>query len=307
MSAGIITTGSKPRLLLPGITNLFGLTYAQLMPVHTKIFDKKSSQRNYEEAVQLTGVGLAQLKNEGEAIAIDSIGQSFVRLTRHQVWGKKIRITKEAFDDDLYLDQAKVLSAELAKSLFHTKETNAAAIFNNATSTTGTYALADGKALLASDHVLGGGGSFSNIVTADLSELALEQAIINLRAFKDNAGLRILANPGKLLIPSALIFEAHRILKSDLRVGTADNDINAIKSMGALSEVVEWRFLTDDDSWFIITDGAGGQAGFIYYERTAAEPHYYMDDSTFDHMYCMTERYSFDAIDPRHVIGSMGA
>ena len=301
--SGIITTGSKPRLLLPGITELFGMNYKQLNAIHPELYEKKASQRNYEEAVQLVGTGVAEEKGEGAAISVDSYKQGYTRLTQHKVWAKKMRITMEAFEDDLYLKQAQMISKSLAESLFHAKEINAAAIFNNATSTSAPYVGADGKALLASDHPTGSGGTFSNIVTSDLSELALEQAVINIYGFVGSNGLRMLAQPKCLLIPRNSIHIAHRILKSDLRSGTADNDVNALRDMGAIPKIIPWQFLTDSDSWFVLTN----VPGLCYYERMGLTPHTHQDNDTLDQIYMMTERYSFDHYDPRVVYGSMGA
>ena len=301
--AGIITTGNKPRLLLPGISNLFGLAYKQYPSVYESVFDKKTSQRNYEEALRMTGVSMAEKKGEGEAIGIDDVNQSFARRTQHEVWGKKIAITEEAFEDDLYMKHAEGLSKELAKALFHAKETNAAAIFNNADSTTGIHQGSDGVALLSTAHLLGGGGTFSNTVTSDLSEVALENAVINIEGFVDDRGLRMMANVKCLLIPKESRYIAHRILSSTLRPGTPDNDANAIKDMNDVPDTKVWRFLTDTNSWFLVTD----VPGFCFYERRGATPRYFMDDNTHDHIYSITERYSFDHYDPRAVYGSMGA
>lgn len=303
MSSGIINTGSKPRLLLPGITELFGLNYDELKAVHPLVYNKQSSERNYEEAVQLVGVGQAEKKGEGEAVGVDSYKQGYARRTQHEVWAKKIRITMEAFDDDLYLKQAQVLSKELAKGLFHAKETNAASLFNNATSTNAPFLGADGVALLANNHPLGIGGTFSNISTSDLSELALEDAMIAMAGWVDPAGLLQDSDVRCLLIPRQNRYIAHRILKSELRPGTADNDANALYDRMDIPKTLEWRFLTDVDSWFLVTD----VDGFVYYDRQAATPHHYEDDETMDQLYMMYERYSFDHYDPRCVYGSLGA
>lgn len=303
MATGVITTGSHPRLLLPGISMLFGQFYNQLDAKHMEIFAKKMSKRNYEEAVQLVGVGQAEKKGEGEPIAIDSTKQGYARRTVHNVWHKAIKITMEAFEDNLYQDQSKILSKELAKALFHTKETNAAAILNNADSTSAPYVGADGKALLASDHPLGRGGSFSNLSTSDLSELALENAMIAIAGWVDNSNLLLNANVKSLVIPRQNRYTAHRILRSNLRAGTADNDANALKDMSDVPSIIEWRFLTDSDSWFLLTD----QDGLCFYERKGQESRYFQEDTTLDNVYMMYERYSFDHYDPRAIYGSMGA
>lgn len=302
--ASIITTGSHPRLLLGDISELFGAHYNQLDAKHGKVFRKKSSQRNYEEAAQLVGMGMAEKKDQGAPISLDSTKQGYSRRTYHEVWQKSAKITMEAVDDNRHLDQAAELSKHLARSLFHAKETNAAAIFNNATSTSAPYVGADGVALLSASHPLGGGaGTFSNLSTSDLSELALENAMIAIAGWVDNNNLLMNAKVKGLLIPPENRYTAHRILMSDLRSGTADNDANAIKDRNDVPEIMEWRFLTDSDSWFLLTD----QDGLCFYERMAAKPSYEQEFLTKDHIYTMMERYSFDHYDPRAVYGSMGA
>jgi hypothetical protein len=301
--SGPVTTGLIPRLLLPGITELYGMKYKQLPSVHDKVYKKMKSERNYEEAVQMVGLGMAEIKGQGEAIAIDRFKQSYARRTQHDTWTKAVKITMEAFEDNLYQNQASFLSGELAKALFHAKESRSAALFNNATSTSAPYLGADGKAFLASDHPTGSGGTFSNIATSDISELALENAVINIYGYVGSDGLRMLARPKCLLIPRQSAFEAERILKSTLRSGTSDNDANALFQRKDIPQVLEWQFLTDSDSWFVLTD----VDGLMYYERMAAKPHYHQDDATMDHLYSIFERYSFDYTDPRAVYGSMGA
>lgn len=301
--ASVITTGSHPRLLLADISELFGAHYNQLTMVHDKVYRKKSSQRNFEEAVQLVGMGQAERKDEGSPISLEGTKQGYTRRTVHEVWQKSAKITMEAVEDNRHLNQATELPKHLAKSLFHAKESNAAALFNNATSTSAPYVGADGKALLSATHTLGGGGTFSNISTSDLSELALENAIIALGGFVDNSGLLMLTKVKSLLIPINNRFVAHRILRSDLRAGTAENDTNALKDLSEVPNIIEWRFLTDTDSWFLLTD----QEGLVFYERKAAAPSYEQEFLTKDHIYTMMERYSFDHFDPRAVYGSMGA
>jgi hypothetical protein len=301
--SGPITTGLTPRLLLPGISQFVSTNYKQFPSMHDKIFKKAKSERNYEEAVQMVGLGMAELKGQGEAISIDRIKQGYARRTTHETWQKAVRITMEAFDDNLYMDQAMKFSKELSKSLFHAKETKAASIFNNATSTSVPFLGADGKALLASDHPTGSGGTFSNLATGDISELNIENAVINIYGYVGSDGLKVLARPKALLIPRQSCFEVHRILNSTLRAGTADNDANAVKDRGEIPEVLEWQFITDTDAWFILTD----IDGLMFYERMAAKPYYHQDPHTLDHLYYIMERYSFDHVDPRCVYGSMGA
>ena len=301
--SSIITTGSHPRLLLADISELFGAHYEQLEAKHGMIYRKKSSQRNYEEAVQLIGMGMAEKKDQGSPISLDATSQGYSRRTYHEVWQKSAKITMEAVDDNRHLNQAAELSKHLARSLFHAKETNAAALFNNATSTSAPYVGADGVALLANNHPLGGSGTYSNLSISDLSELALENAMIAIAGWVDNNNLLLDAKVKKIVIPANNRYVAHRILNSDLRSGTTDNDANAIKDRGDVPEIVEWRFITDTDSWFLMTD----QDGLCFYDRMAAKPSYEQEFLTKDHIYTIMERYSFDHYDGRAIYGSMGA
>ena len=306
MSTGVITTGSTPRLLLSAtIANLFGMDYKQLQAVYPKVYKTKSSEKNFEESVLLNGLGMAQQKGEGDTIAIDSYQQGGARRTYHTVWGKGVRVTMEHFQDNLHMNVAQVASKELAKSLFHAKETNAAAFFNNATSTSAPYVGWDAKALLDTAHPTGVGGTFSNKASTDFSELALENAIITIKKWIGYDGLQVMINSSnlKLLIPVDSSFDVHRIIKSELRSGTADNDANAVKDMSIISSVIPWVFLTDTDSWFLLT----GQDGLCHFDRMSPTTHHYQDDRTLDSIYQIYERYSFDHYDPHAVFGSMGA
>lgn len=197
------------------------------------------------------------------------------------------------------------MAKELAKALFHAKEVNAAALLNNSTSTSAPYLGGDGKALLATDHPTGSGATYANkpSVDADLSELVLEQACIDIMNFVGADGLKIMARPVRLIVPNASIFDAHRILKSDKQADTANNTTNALKDKGLLQEVVNWSYLTDNDMWMVITDVPGA----VCYQRAKQELSHYSDDNTFDEVYTIKERYSFDYTDPRHFYGSVGA
>ena len=302
---GIVTANSTPRLLIPGILNLFGMHYKQHKSVFDKIYERKSSSQNFEEAVLLQGLGVANRKGEGDAIALDSYRQAAARRTVHTVWGKAMKVTMEQFKDNLHMNVAQVAAKELAKSLFHAKEINAAALFNNATSTSAPYVGWDGLALLDTAHTTGVGGTFTNKASTDLSELALEQSVIDIMGWIGYDGLRVNVNTSnlKLLLPRQEVFNAHRILKSELRSGTAENDANALNDMGIVSSIVPWVFLTDTDAWFIIT----GERGLCYYDRQEPQIHNYMEDTTMDQVYQIYERYSFDHFDPHAVYGSPGA
>lgn len=301
--AGVITTGNKPRLLLPGITRTFGLEYEKFKGIGQTIYEQMASQRNFEEMVQIVGGGAAEHKTEGAPINTDTIDQGYARRTVHKVWAKAFRITKEAFDDDLYLSHANVLAKEMAKALFHAKEANAAALFNNCTSTSAPYLGADGKAYYASDHPLGRGGVLDNLASVAISELALEQADIDIRGWQDNSGRPAMAKIKKLLVPRQLIPDVHRILQSDRRSGTADNDANYLKDKGIIPSVEAWIYLTDVDAWHLLTD----QAGLMQFNRTGTETDVEQEPYTKDKIYSMTERYSFDYYDPRAGYGSAGA
>lgn len=303
---GVVTANSTPRLLVSGaISHLFGLAYKQHKSVYDKLYEKKSSQNNFEEAVLLQGLGVANRKGEGEAIALDSYRQAAARRTVHTVWGKALKVTKEQFQDNKHMNVAQVASKELAKSLFHAKEINAAAIFNNCTSTSAPYVGWDAKALLDTAHPTGIGGTYTNKASTDISELAIEQAVIDIMGWIGYDGLRINVDTSdlKLIVPRQEVFNVHRILKSEYRSGTADNDANAIKDMGIISSIIPWVFLTDADAWFIKTN----EGGLCYYERSAPEIHNYMEDTTMDQVYQIYERYSFDHYDPHCIYGSPGA
>ena len=306
MSTGVVNLGTAPRLLLSAyISNLFGMNYKQLEAVADKVYDKKDSKQNFEESVLMNGIGVAQVKNEGGTIALDSYGQGPGRRTYHQVYAKAMKVTMEHFNDNMHMNVASVASKELAKSLFHAKEILGASYFNNATSTSAPFVGLDGKALIASDHPTGVGTTYSNLASTDFSELALENAIITIRNWIGYDGLKINVKTSglKLLIPNNTIFDAHRILKSELRSGTADNDANAVKNMGVISEIIPWSFLTDTDCWFLLTN----VPGLVHYNRESPQTHHYMEDTTLDSVYQIYERYSFDYFDPHAVFGSMGA
>ena len=304
MAAGIITTGTFPKLLLPGIRELFGLEYSQLEKVHERVFDKMSSERNFEEVLELGGVGLATTKTEGSMISYDSAKQGVAARFVHTVYGKGMILTREAIEDNMYLSLAQVMTREIAKSLVHAKDTIAANIFNRAQN--GSYLLADGVVLCATNHPVTTGGTFKNRPTtnADLSETSLEQAIIDIYDLVGSDGLKIDVTPRQLLIPHNLIFDAHRLLKSELRPNSANNDTNAAKDMGLISEIVPWRRLTDADAWFILTDVRPGR---VLYQRRDPQMDSENDFDTQNAKFLGTERYSLGVADTRSVYGVAGA
>ena len=302
--AGIITTGSHPKALWPGVKAWWGMTYNEHITEYDKLFDKDSSSKNYEEVVQSTGFGLVPVKGQGQGIQYDSQVQGFTTRFTHVAYGLGYIVTKEELDDNLYMELSKSRSAALAMSFRQTKENVAANIYNRAFSS--TYTGGDGKALCATDHPNTSGGTFSNkpAVDADLSEASLEDATIALMGFQNDRGLLINVLPRSLIIARQEWYNANRILKSVYTPGSANNDINVLKATNALPEgIVMNHYLTSPHAWFIRTNV---QNGMKYFERT---PVSFDQDNDFDTMNAKAkgyERYSFGWADPRAVYGSNG-
>lgn len=304
--AGPVLTGSIAKLLWPGVKHIFGLTYNEHKPEWPDVFAKESSDKAYEEDVRLSGTGLAPIKPQGQGITYDELKQLWTNRATHVTYGIGFIITEEAVSDNQYESIVKRGSRALAFSLRQSKEVTGASILNNAFSS--TYTFGDGKELCATDHPLGDGGTFQNELTtaADLSEAALEQACIDIMGLKNDRSLNIAINPRKLIVPPALIFEATRILKSDLQSGTANNDINALKSAGMFKDgTTVNHYLTDSDAWFVLTDCP---EKLVCYDRwpdkiTTAE----QDFDTLNARYKAVGRWSFTARDPRSIYGSPGA
>ena len=302
--AGIITTGSHPKALWPGVKAWWGMTYNEHITEYDKLFDKDSSSKNYEEIVQSTGFGLVPVKGQGQGIQYDSQVQGFTTRFTHVAYGLGYIVTKEELDDNLYMELSKSRSAALAMSFRQTKENVAANIYNRAFSS--TYTGGDGKALCATDHPNTSGGTFSNkpAVDADLSEASLEDATIALMGFQNDRGLLINVLPRSLIIARQEWYNANRILKSVYTPGSANNDINVLKATNALPEgIVMNHYLTSPHAWFIRTNV---QNGMKYFERT---PVSFDQDNDFDTMNAKAkgyERYSFGWADPRAVYGSNG-
>ena len=302
--AGIITTGSHPKALWPGVKAWWGMTYNEHITEYDKLFDKDSSSKNYEEIVQSTGFGLVPVKGQGQGIQYDSQVQGFTTRFTHVAYGLGYIVTKEELDDNLYMELSKSRSASLAMSFRQTKENVAANIYNRAFSS--TYTGGDGKALCATDHPNTSGGTFSNkpAVDADLSEASLEDATIALMGFQNDRGLLINVLPRSLIIARQEWYNANRILKSVYTPGSANNDINVLKATNALPEgIVMNHYLTSPHAWFIRTNV---QNGMKYFERT---PVSFDQDNDFDTMNAKAkgyERYSFGWADPRAVYGSNG-
>jgi hypothetical protein len=292
--------------LEPGLNALFGLEYARYENQHTEIFATETSDRAFEEEVMLSGFGSAPVKNEGAAVEFDDAVESFTARYTHETIALAFAITEEAIEDNLYDRLAARYTRALARSMANTKQVKAASVLNNAFSA-GSFAGGDGVALCATDHPLVSGGTFSNELAtpADLSETSLEQSLIDIQAFVDERGLKVALQGRKLIIPKELQFTAERILKSPLRVGTADNDINALKNMGMIPEGYRINnFLTDSYAFFIMTDAPNGLKHFVRAPlRTAIEG----DFDTGNTRFKARERYSFGFSDPRGIFGSPGA
>lgn len=304
MSGGVITSSSFAKLLWPGINALYGKAYNDYPEEWKSLgFQINKSSKAYEEDVGLSSFGLASVKTEGGPITYDTERQGFTTRYNHVVYALGFIITREIYEDDQYDQVGKKKANALARSMKQTKEIVAANIFNRAT--TAGYTGGDGVVLLSASHPNVAGGTWSNMpsTAADLSEAALEQAVIDIAAFRDDRGLLIAAKPKKLVIAPANMFEAKRILGSDGRVGTDNNDLNAIKTMGIIGDVTVNHYLTDSDQWTIVTDVADG---LKYFERRGDQFEMDNDFDTENAKYKATARYSFGWSDPRCVYGSVG-
>jgi hypothetical protein len=285
--------------LLPGLNALFGMEYAKYGEEHAEIFESETSDRSFEEETKLSGFSAAPVKNEGAAIEYDN-----ARYT-HETIAMGFSITEEAIEDNLYDSLSARYTKALARAMAYTKQVKAATILNSAFDTGVTYG--DGKALCTTDHPLVSGGSNSNepTVAADLNETSLEAAVIQIAGWTDERGLLIAAKPKKLVIPPALQFVATRLLETEGRVGTADNDLNAIRNNGSIPEgYTVNHYLTDTDAWFLMTDVPNGLKHFV---RTPMSTSMDADFDTGNSRYKARERYSFGVSDPLGIFGSPGA
>ena len=301
-----ISRGQLAKELEPGLNALFGMEYDRYEGQHAEIFDTESSDRACEEEVMLSGFGAAPVKQEGAGVAFDDANESFTARYNHETVAMAFSITEEAVEDNLYDRLASRYTRALARSMAHTKQVKAAAILNNAF-TAGASAGGDGVALCDASHPLTNGGTFNNepSTAADLNETSLEDALISIAGFVDERGLIIALRGMKLIVPRQLQFVAERLLVSNLRVGTADNDVNALKSMGMLPDgYVVNDYLTDTDAFFLKTDAPNG---FKHFERLALSTAMDPDFDTGNMRYKARERYSFGFSDPRCVFGSPGA
>lgn len=300
----VINSGSFAKALWPGVNAWYGKAYANYPEEYSKLFDKQTSTKAFEEDVGISSFGLAVQKSEGSPISYDSERQGFITRYQHAVYALGFIITREMMDDDQYDVVGKRKAEGLAFSMRQTKEVIGANVYNRAFN--GAYVGGDGVSMIANNHPNIKGGTWSNLIAtaSDLSEAALEQACIDIAGFTNDAGLLIAVRPSSLVIPRQLMFEAKRILGTDGRVGTDNNDLNAIKTLGSIPQVITNHFLTDTDAWFIRTDV---QNGMKYMERRADSFDMDNDWDTENAKFKATARYSFGWTDPRAIYGSAGA
>jgi hypothetical protein len=291
--------------LLPGLNALFGMEYARYGEEHKEIFDTESSERSFEEETKLSGFSAAPVKNEGSAIAYDNGQEAWTARYTHETIALGFSLTEEAIEDNLYDSLSSRYTKALARAMAYTKQTKAAAVLNNGFSS--TYKGGDGVELFSTLHPLVSGGVNSNepSTPADLNETSLEAAVIQIAGWTDERGLLIAAKPRKLIVPPPLQFVATRLLETELRVGTTDNDVNALKTNGSIPEGYRVNhFLTDPDAWFLTTDVPNGLKHFV---RSPMSTSMDGDFDTGNVRYKARERYSFGWSDPLGVFGSPGA
>lgn len=301
----VITTGSFAKALWPGVNKWYGKAYDEHRVEYTDLFDTFKSNKRYEEDVSISSFGLASVKEEGGDVSYDNERQGFVTRYAHVVYALGFIVTREAFEDDLYDVVAQRRARGLAFSMRQTKEIVAANVYNRAFNS--TYTGGDSLELCSAAHTNIAGGTWANELTtaADLSEASLEQACIDIGKWENDRGLQIAVMPKCLVIPVDLEFEANRILKTQYRVGTADNDINALNMMGKFPDGIKVNhYLTDTDAWFLRTNAPDGMKHFV-----RRSPQFGVDNDfdTENAKFKATERYSFGWTDPRGVFGSPGA
>jgi hypothetical protein len=291
--------------LLPGLNALFGMEYARYGEEHKEIYETETSERSFEEETKLSGFSAAPVKNEGSAIAYDNAQEAWTARYNHETIALGFSLTEEAIEDNLYDSLSARYTKSLARAMAYTKQVKAANVLNNGFSN--SYPGGDGVALFSANHPLVSGGVNSNIAAtpADLNETSLEAAVIQIAAWTDERGLLIAAKPKKLVVPPALQFVATRLLETSLRVGTNDNDINAIKNNGSIPEGYTINhYLTDNNAWFLTTDVPNGMKHFV---RTPMSNSMDGDFDTGNVRYKSRERYSFGFSDPLGMFGSQGA
>jgi len=293
--------------LLPGLNALFGMEYARYGEEHKEIYETETSERSFEEETKLSGFSAAPVKNEGSAIQYDNAQEAWTARYNHETIALGFSLTEEAVEDNLYDTLSARYTKALARAMAYTKQVKAANVLNNGFNTSGSYNGGDGVPLFSASHPLVTGGTNSNIPStpADLNETSLENAVIQIAAWTDERGLLIAAKPRKLVVPPALQFVATRLLETKLRVGTADNDINAIENNGSIPEGYAINhFLTDNNAWFLTTDVPNGMKHFV---RTPLQNSMDGDFDTGNVRYKSRERYSFGWSDPLGMYGSPGA
>jgi len=291
--------------LLPGLNALFGLEYARYGEEHKEIYETESSERSFEEETKLSGFSAAPVKNEGTAIRYDNAQEAWTARYNHETIALGFSLTEEAVEDNLYDSLSARYTKALARGMAYTKQVKAANVLNNGFNA--GYVGGDGVSLFSTAHPLISGGTNSNTpaTAADLNETSLENAVIQIAAWTDERGLLIAAKPRKLIVPPALMFVATRLLETELRVSTADNDINALKNNGSIPEgYAVNHFLTDSNAWFLTTDVPNGMKHF---ERTPLATSMDGDFDTGNVRYKARERYSFGWSDPLGMYGSPGA
>jgi len=291
--------------LLPGLNALFGLEYAKYGDEAAEIFETESSERSFEEETKLSGFSAAPVKGEGSAISYDNAQEAWTARYTHETVAMGFSLTEEAIEDNLYDSLSSRYTKALARAMAYTKQTKGAAILNNAFAAGTTYG--DGQTLCSTAHPLVSGGTNSNrpAVAADLNEASLEAAVIQIAGWTDERGLLIAAKPSKLVIPPALQFVATRLLDTELRPGTADNDINAMNNNGTIpGGYTVNNYLTDTNAWFLMTDIPNGLKHFV---RSPMQTSMDADFDTGNSRYKARERYSFGVSDPLGIFGSPGA
>lgn len=301
-----ITRSQLVKELEPGLNALFGIEYKRYENEHEQIFSIETSDRAFEEEVMLTGFGSAPVKTEGAGMAYDTAIESFTARYTHETIAMAFALTEEAVEDNLYDRLSARYTKALARSMSNTKQVKAASVLNNGF-TGGAFAGGDGVALLSTAHPTAMGPDFANrpVVGADLNETSLEQGIIDIASFTDERGLKVALTARKLVIPKELQFTAERLMKTVQRTATADNDINAIKSMGLIPEgYAVNHYLTDTDAFFLLTDAPNGLKMF---NRSPIKTAFEGDFETGNVRYKARERYSFGFSDPRGIYGSPGA
>ena len=300
-----ISRAQLAKELEPGLNALFGMEYARYENEHAEIFETEASDRAFEEEVLIVGFGNARDKSEGQGVAYDQASEGFTARYTHETVALAFSLTEEAVEDNLYDRLGARYTKALARSMAHTKQVKAANVLNNAFSS--SFLGGDGKSLVATDHPLAGGGTFSNRPSAfsDLNETSLENALISISTFVDDRNMILALQGTKLVVPPQLQFVADRLLETPGRVETADNDINAIRNMGLLPQgYAVNHFLTDTDAFFVMTDCPDG---FKHFERSPIATSMEGDFNTGNVRYKARERYSFGFSNPRAVFASQGA